>query len=123
MDILLKIKNGIIFCLLLLMMVFALSPAFCSASSNQSDQNNRDNLHTEDRNKDGKPDLWGYYSPKGVLEKSEMDSNFDGVIDTWQEYENEKLFLVIRDTDDDGLKDTWDYYEEGAHIRQAWNRT
>ncbi|MGA1790585.1 MAG: hypothetical protein ACMUIM_03805, partial [bacterium] len=117
-------KNRIIFYLapLLLMGLLLVSAGVCPATSNQQHQNNHDRHHTEDKNGDGKTDLWGYYDPEGKLERVEMDSDFDGVIDTWQEYEDETVHLVVRDTNADGLKDTWDYYEKGTHTRQEKDR-
>ena len=48
----------------------ALSASFCFA----------ENITIEDKNKDGKPDMWIYYDNNKRLVKIEGDRNYDGLI-------------------------------------------
>ena len=78
----------------------------------------RELISTEDRNNDGKPDRWIYLkSNPGFL--IEADNNFDGVIDYILETDEDgrKVFESI-DSNFNGIMDTFFYYENGVLVRK-----
>jgi hypothetical protein len=69
-----------------------------------------------DVNKDGKTDGWTYVN-NGIVEKQEMDINFDGTIDAVYVYEwGGKVKEEMLDTDYDGRMDNWRTYEDGRLV-------
>jgi hypothetical protein len=98
----------------------------------------------EDRDGDGSPDHWVYRDDNGrpVRElfdengdaradrtvwldpvsgrpvRLEEDSNLDGKLDTWVEYENAEMARQRRDLNYDGQPDQWSYYADGKLVRQ-----
>ena len=45
-------------------------------------------VHAEDRNGDGRPDIWHFYDAAGQLRRTLTDTNFDGVSDTDEYYQH-----------------------------------
>lgn len=54
-------------------------------------------VRTEDRNRDGRPDVWRRYDSRGQLTETDVDSNFDGSPDIEEYYE--RGVLVRRESD------------------------
>src|SRR4051812_42651533 len=54
---------------------------------------------TTDRNRDGRPDIWRSYDPRGQVAEVAIDSNFDGRSDIREYYRGGAL--VRRETDRD----------------------
>ena len=97
---------------------------------------------TEDRNGDGRPDVWRRYSDHGELVEIDIDSNFDGRPDIRESYErgalvrrdsdrnfNDRIDLVeefdaithervrsVIDVDDDGTADLLVLFHEGRPV-------
>ena len=69
-----------------------------------------------DLNRDGKVDVISYFDDDGVLEKEEMDGDYDGVFDWTDHYQDGWRVMSEYDTDFDGIANVWKYYtraEEG----------
>lgn len=96
-----------------------------------------------DLNRDGRIDVWSWYNETGVLEKEEMDGDFDGVVDwvdhyqggrrvmsevstqasgrfdLFKYYENGKIRRKERDTNGDGKVDFWEYFDDAGHVSKV----
>ncbi|RME29401.1 MAG: hypothetical protein D6798_00140 [Deltaproteobacteria bacterium] len=70
-----------------------------------------------DLNWDGRIDVRAWFDDSGVLEKEEMDGDFDGRVDWTDHYQGGKRVLSEIDTDFDGTYDLFKYYE-GAKVRR-----
>ncbi len=70
-----------------------------------------------DLNWDGRIDVRAWFDDSGVLEKEEMDGDFDGRVDWTDHYQGGKRVLSEVDTDFDGVYDLFKYYE-GAQVRR-----
>src|SRR6266851_130679 len=58
-----------------------------------------DRTRTEDRNRDGRPDVWRSYARDGRVARIAVDTNFDGRSDVEEYYEDGAL--VRRESDRD----------------------
>jgi hypothetical protein len=77
-----------------------------------------------DLNHDGKPDMYEYYDPNGVLRRREADFDDSGVVDMIEYYENGKLVRKELDTTGQHRIDTWDYYDgSGKRIKRERDTT
>ena len=63
-----------------------------------------------DLDHDGKPDLYEYYDPNGVLRRREAGYDGSGIVDVIELYENGKLAKRELDTTGQHRVDTWDYF-------------
>ncbi len=96
-----------------------------------------------DLNRDGRIDVWSSYTDTGVLEKEEMDGDFDGVVDwvdhyqggrrvmsevstqasgrfdLFKYYENGRIRRKERDTNADGRVDFWEYFDDAGHVSKV----
>jgi antitoxin component YwqK of YwqJK toxin-antitoxin module len=73
-----------------------------------------------DQNGDKKADVVILFYPSGVVKQVEADTNYDGIVDRWQSY-NEQGQLEKEGYSRRGGKtaDTWEYYDKtGAVIRR-----
>lgn len=72
----------------------------------------RENAKTEDRNKDGKPDVWYWNNSKtGKRKYLEADKNYNGKIDLWMWYfENGGVKKDMKDGNNDGKPDSYAWY-------------
>jgi len=67
-----------------------------------------------DADGDGKPELHRYVDPESkLLVRQEEDRNYDGVTDTWSDYEWGTVVARVVDSNDDGNPDVWESYENG----------
>jgi len=62
---------------------------------------------TVDTNYDGEVDRIEYYNSEGMIEKVEVDSNGNGIINEWVTYKDGLPVKSERDTNDDGKPDVW----------------
>jgi hypothetical protein len=74
-----------------------LSVLVCAAAASVSPRSAA-HSRTEDRNGDGRPDVWRTYDRRGLLSKVAIDTNFDG------------------------RSDVEEYYEGGALVSREWDR-
>jgi len=72
-----------------------------------------------DEDGDGAPDRTVFFDPAtGQEDRVEEDTNLDGRIDSWIEYDGGQMARQRRDTDYDGFLDTWSFYRAGQLARQ-----
>src|ERR1700733_5200776 len=76
-----------------------LSVLVCAAVAAVSPRSSLGFLRTEDRDGDGRPDVWRTYDRQGRLSEVAIDTNFDGRSDVREFYE--RSFLVRRESDRD----------------------
>lgn len=62
-------------------------------------------LQTEDRNGDGRSDVWRWYDSKGQLIRVEVDTNFDGRPDWLAEYHDNRITRIRIDSNYDNRID------------------
>ena len=62
-------------------------------------------VRTEDRNGDGRPDVWHTYDRRGQLSETTVDTNFDGRSDVHEYYERGALLRRESDRDFDSRVD------------------
>jgi len=75
----------------------------------------------EDTNKDGRMDAWTEYQ-NGVPVRLRRDTNFDGHLDSWSFYRGGKLARREQDTNGDGFRDRLAVYEAGHLVREQLDR-
>lgn len=63
-----------------------------------------------DSNFDGVIDRIEYYDESGQVIRVESDTDFDGIYDEWVYYRNGKVEKAEKDTNGDGKPDTWIEY-------------
>jgi hypothetical protein len=127
--------------LLALFLVALLSAAAASVSLSRPARS-----VTEDRNGDGRPDVWRTYDREGLLSEVAIDSNFDGRSDVHEYYDkgtlvsresdrnfDDRIDLVqqfdstshdqirsIEDVDYDGTADLLVLFQEGRPVFSKW---
>ena len=75
-----------------------------------------------DRNYDKKPDAIIHYKG-GFRDTGEIDSNFDGKIDTWVVYYMTGRPSVIKmDKNGDGKPDRWKYFKNDYIYKREWDK-
>jgi hypothetical protein len=78
----------------------------------------RPNPVTEDENGDGKPDTFYYYEGQRHV-RTEVDGNYDGLIDRWYFYDGDGQYVRgERDKNYDGKPDDWCFYEKGDLVNE-----
>lgn len=75
---------------------------------------------SEDRNFDGRKDIWHSYDNRGVIERSKADDSFDGDIDAWYEYSNGVVSIRRMDLDHNNKIDLIEEYRFGLLEKQKW---
>lgn len=75
----------------------------------------------EDLDGDGAADAWHTYE-KGVLKKSEIDTNFDGNADHRTQFLEEGRSRREIDADYDGSPDLWEDGENGVIVKSEYDR-
>jgi hypothetical protein len=73
-------------------------------------------VRTEDRNHDGRPDVWRVYDAHGVLRHVTIDTNFDGVPDREEQYETGVLVRRESDRNFDQLTDLVEDFDPITHL-------
>src|SRR5215468_7567717 len=105
-----------------------------------------DAVRAEDRNRDGRPDLWRSFDPQGRMAVVALDTNFDGRSDVEEFYEagalvrrqadrdfNDRVDLIqhfdpetqrpvrsLTDVNGDGVADLLVLFKEGEPVYTKW---
>jgi hypothetical protein len=74
-----------------------------------------DGVRTEDRNGDGRPDLWRVYDSRGRLVRVAIDTNFDGRSDVDEFFERDALVRRESDRNFDDRVDLVEDFDVGTH--------
>jgi hypothetical protein len=108
-----------------------------------------DRTRTEDRNRDGRPDVWRSYARDGRVARIAVDTNFDGRSDVEEFYEdgalvrresdrdfNDQIDLVqefdrttqqivrsVSDVNSDGVADLLVLFQDGQPVYSKWAQT
>ena len=106
-------------------------------------------VRAEDRNHDGRPDLWRTYDARGTIVEVAIDTNFDGAADVEERYRDGDLVerdldrdfdrrvdvaqtfdpvthQIVRsvvDVDDDGVSDLLVLFQDGRPVYSNWAAT
>ena len=76
-----------------------------------------------DADGDGNPELIRYVDPRSdYVIRQEADTNFDGVKDSWTEYQWGEPVALVLDSNDDGNPDVWERYDAGRAISREVDR-
>ena len=70
-----------------------------------------------DTNLDGIKDVARMFNDRGEAIHEEADTNYDGRVDSWADFENGRLAKSEVDTNFDGRVDVWKFYVEGELLR------
>jgi|GEM_PF-1220281 len=74
-------------------------------------------IKTEDKNNDSKPDIWTYYGDDNRPVKIEADRNYDSKIDLWINYGEKASRTTKIDLNFDGSPDMHSYYQYGQRVK------
>jgi len=74
-------------------------------------------VRTQDRNGDGRPDIWRRYDAKGRLTEVTLDSNFDGRPDVEEYYERGALVRRESDRNFNGQADLIEDFDADTHTQ------
>ena len=74
-------------------------------------------VHVEDRNGDGRPDLWRFYDAAGQLRRTLTDTNFDGASDLDEYYQHGVIARRVVDRNFDQRADRDDEFDLITHER------
>ncbi len=74
-------------------------------------------IKKEDKNNDGKPDMWIYYDNNNRPVKIESDRNYDGKLDLWISYGEKGRRKTGIDLNFDGRPDMYSYYQYGQRVK------
>lgn len=78
---------------------------------------------TLDADEDGKPEAVRWVdSESDLLLRQEEDRNYDGVTDSWSEYEWGEVISRVLDSNDDGNPDVWERYAKSRMISRETDR-
>jgi hypothetical protein len=72
-------------------------------------------VRSEDRNRDGRPDLWRFYDSRGELTRVATDTNFDGRSDQQDYYDHGVLIRRERDRNLDDRVDLIESFDPTSH--------
>lgn len=76
-----------------------------------------------DADRDGKPELLRYVLPGShQMVRQEKDRNYDGIIDSWSDYESGSLVARVLDSNHDGNPDVWERYRSGRMTSREIDR-
>jgi hypothetical protein len=70
------------------------------------DETGAERRRESDFDRDGRPDEISVME-HGVVVRKELETNFDAKLDTWEEYQGGRLAKTERDSDGDGVIDEW----------------
>jgi len=73
-------------------------------------------IKTEDKNGDGRPDMWIYYENE-IPVKIESDRNYDNKLDLWIIYGKNASRTTQVDLNFDGRPDMYSYYQYGRRVK------
>jgi len=76
-----------------------------------------------DADQDGTPELVRYVDRESdYVIREEADTNFDGVTDSWIDYEWGAPVARVLDSNDDGTRDVWERYDAGRAVSREVDR-
>jgi len=90
-----------------IIILFVLSTSLCFAEE----------IKKEDKNNDGKPDMWIYYDDNKRPVKIESDRNYDGKLDLWISYGKKGQRRTGIDLNFDGRPDMYSYYQYSQRVK------
>ena len=77
-----------------------------------------------DEDRDGKLDVFQYFSADGHMERVEYDTSHDGQIDRWETFAaDEALLSTSFDTNEDGNPDQWQYFINSTQLKKVAHDT
>jgi hypothetical protein len=80
-------------------------------------------VKTLDADRDGRPEIQIVFDEKtGEMLSRAEDTDYDGLLDTQNTYEDQQIIERSEDTDHDGQPDRWTYYEDGRGTRVEVDR-
>jgi len=98
-------------------LVVVLCGAVCVSTAGISAWPRNGSVHTEDRNGDGRPDVWRIYDRRGHLTEIAVDTNFDGRSDVVEYYDQGALVRRESDRNFDGRIDLIESFDRTTHER------
>lgn len=108
-----------------LIVLFLLAPFFYLETQrllyaqSQAGPNAPEKRMEKDTDNNGVIDQIALYGANGTLKSLYLDENQDGKMERVQQYENELILSMERDTDVDGHMDTVDFLAQGKRVRQV----
>jgi len=103
--------------------VFDMEPVTIVAGSWDNEETIRVTRGVLDADRDGVAEQIRFFDPDSMLLlRLEQDSNFDGNLDIWSTYVDEKLTARVRDTSSDGNADVWERYEDDRMTHRTIDR-
>jgi hypothetical protein len=76
-----------------------------------------------DADRDGIPEQIRFFDRESMLLlRKELDSNYDGALDSWSDYQNGELVTRVRDSNDDGNPDVWESYAKTRMTERSIDR-
>jgi hypothetical protein len=97
--------------------VVVLCAAVCVSTAAVSSWPSSGSVRTEDRNGDGRPDVWRTYDRQGQLTQIAVDTNFDGRSDVLEFYDRGALVRRESDRNFDGRVDLIESFDRTTHER------
>jgi hypothetical protein len=97
------------------LLVASLSVVVCAATASTSFWSHARVSRTEDRNGDGRPDVWRTYDRQGRLSEVAIDTNFDGRSDIHEFYERGTLVSRESDRNFDDRVDLVEQFDYATH--------
>jgi len=76
-----------------------------------------EDIKKEDKNNDGKTDMWLYYDDNKRPVKIESDRNYDGKLDLWISYGEKGQRRTEIDLNFDGRPDMYSYHQYGQRVK------
>lgn len=104
-----KVKEPVKYLCAAMFCLFIATPQFAYSQERQV---------KKDSDGDGKIDRITCFDAFGKISRFEIDTNADGIMDSFQIYADEKLVRAERDLDFNGKTDCIDYFTEGKRNRQ-----
>ena len=93
--------------------VFEMEPVTIVAGSWENEETIQVIRGVLDADRNGVAEQIRFFDPDSMqLLRLEQDSNFDGNLDIWNTYVDEKLTARVRDTSGDGNPDVWERYQD-----------
>src|SRR5580692_13067095 len=89
----------------------------CVSTAAISPWSPRGRVRVEDRNGDGRPDVWRTYDRQGRLTEVALDTNFDGRSDVLEYYDQGALIRRETDRNFDGRIDLIESFDRITHER------
>jgi hypothetical protein len=98
-------------------LVVVLCGAVCASTTAVPTWSRGGSVRTEDRNGDGRPDVWRIYDRQGRLTEIALDTNYDGRSDVCEYYDQGVLVRRESDRNFDGRVDLIESFDRTTHER------